>query len=250
MVEAARRIDAIDVGPAFTSADATALDARFAGLPASDLLRALIDGDLAGRIAVVSSFGSESAVLLHLVAQFDPSVPVIFTDTGKMFSETLAYRNTLVARLRLTDVRTIHPDPTLLAARDPAGERHVYDPDGCCDLRKVGPLARALAPFDAWVSGRKSFQSGTRRALPRIEEDAGRLKINPLADWTKGDLDAWFADHDLPRHPLEAQGYPSIGCAPCTSQVRPGEDARAGRWRGFDKVECGIHATASPDPAR
>lgn len=248
MAEAARRLDTIDARPAFTPADAAALEARFAGVSAPDLLRRLIEDELAGRIAVVSSFGAESAVLLHLVAAIDASVPVIFTDTGKMFPETLAYRDALVARLHLADVRTIHPDPALLSARDPAGERHAYDPDGCCDLRKVEPLARALAPFDAWMSGRKGFQSGTRRALPRIEEDAGRLKINPLADWTKTDLDAWFDTHDLPRHPLEARGYPSIGCAPCTSPVRPGEDARAGRWRGFDKVECGIHATASSDP--
>ena len=130
--------------------------------------------------------------------------------------------------------------------RDETGLRWSYDPDGCCEMRKVEPLARALLPFQAWISGRKGFQAGTRRALPRIEEDAGRLKINPLADWTKADLDAYFAEHDLPRHPLEAQGYLSIGCAPCTSKVRRGEDPRAGRWRGWDKVECGIHQPAGP----
>ena len=154
-------------------------------------------------------------------------------------------------RLGLTDLRVFRPDPRLLALRDATGMRWSYDPDGCCEIRKVEPLRRALAPFDAWISGRKGFQAGTRTALPRFEEDEGRLKINPLADWSKDQLDAYFAEHDLPRHPLEAQGYLSIGCAPCTSKVRPGEDPRAGRWRGWDKVECGIHVSSLPgdDPA-
>ncbi|WP_309696856.1 phosphoadenylyl-sulfate reductase [Sphingomonas sp. SORGH_AS_0870] len=201
----------------------------------------LLTRELRGQIVAVSSFGTESAVLLYMVAQADPTTPVVFTDTLKMFPETLAYRDTLVARLGLLDVRVIQPDPALLAAKDPEGIRHGYDPDGCCDLRKVEPLARGLAPFEAWISGRKGFQAGTRRALPRFEVEDGRLKLNPLADWDKVALDGYFAEHDLPRHPLEAQGYLSIGCAPCTSKVKPGEDPRAGRWRGFDKVECGIH---------
>ncbi|MFE8582759.1 phosphoadenylyl-sulfate reductase [Sphingomonas sp. NCPPB 2930] len=201
----------------------------------------LLTRELRGQIVAVSSFGAESAVLLHMVAQADPATPVVFTDTLKMFPETLAYRDTLVARLGLLDMRVIQPDPALLAAKDPEGIRHGYDPDGCCGLRKVEPLARGLAPFEAWISGRKGFQAGTRRALPRFEVEDGRLKLNPLADWDKAALDGYFAEHDLPRHPLEAQGYLSIGCAPCTSKVKPGEDPRAGRWRGFDKVECGIH---------
>ncbi|SEN23633.1 phosphoadenosine phosphosulfate reductase [Sphingomonas gellani] len=243
MAEAARAVDRIDTAPAF---DPAALEARFAGVSAPDMLAELLTGDLAGRIAAVSSFGTESAVLLHMVALADPATPVIFTDTERMFPETLAYRDTLVKRLGLTDVRVFRPDPAVLAARDPAGERHGYDPDGCCDIRKVQPLARALRPFAAWISGRKGFQSGTRRALPRFEMEDGRLKLNPLADWSRGDIDTWFAAHDLPRHPLEALGYPSIGCAPCTSPVAPGEDPRAGRWRGFGKIECGIHQPVAP----
>ena len=251
MAEAARRLDTIDVHPAWTVADAAAMEARYAGVPAPAMLAALLTGDLAGRIAAVSSFGAESAVLLHMVASVDADVPVVFTNTQKMFGETLAYRDELAERLGLTDLRVYRPDPRVLRLRDETGLRWSYDPDGCCGHRKVEPLARALAPFDAWISGRKGFQAGTRRALPRFEEDAGRLKINPLADWTKADLDGYFAAHDLPRHPLEAQGYPSIGCAPCTSRVRPGEDPRAGRWRGWDKVECGIHqpATGGDEPA-
>ena len=251
MAEAARQLDTIDVAPAFTAADAAALQIRFAGVPAPDMLRELLTGELAGRIASVSSYGAESAVLLHMVASIDRDIPVIFTNTQKMFGETLAYRDELSERLGLTDLRVFRPDPRRLATRDATGMRWSYDPDGCCEIRKVEPLRRALAPFDAWISGRKGFQAGTRTALPRFEEDDGRLKINPLADWSKDQLDAYFTEHDLPRHPLEAQGYLSIGCAPCTSKVRPGEDPRAGRWRGWDKVECGIHVSALPgdDPA-
>ena len=242
MASAARIIDTIDVTPAFTAAEAAAYEARFAGVPTQDLLGELIAGELKGRIAAVSSFGTESAVLLHMIAQVDKSVPVIFTNTQKMFGATLQYRDELAEQLGFTDLRVYRPDPHLLAAKDANGLRWSYDPDGCCELRKVEPLRRALAPFDAWISGRKGFQSGTRRALPRFEEDEGRLKLNPLADWDKTALDAYFAAHDLPRHPLEAEGYASIGCSPCTSKVKPGEDPRAGRWRGWDKTECGIHS--------
>lgn len=248
MGNAVRQLDMIDVTPAFTVVDAAAMEVRFAGRSAQEMLRELLIGELAGRTAAVSSFGAESAVLLHMVSEIDRDIPVVFTNTQKMFGETLAYRDELAERLGFTDLRVFRPDPRLLAIKDKAGLRWSYDPDGCCDLRKVEPLRRALAPFDAWISGRKGFQSGTRQALPRFEEDEGRLKINPLADWDKPRLDAYFAEHDLPRQPLEAQGYLSIGCAPCTTKVAPGEDPRAGRWRSFDKVECGIHAPTSYDP--
>lgn len=240
-----RALDRIDVRPAYTAEDAATYETRFEGVPAPAMLRALLTGELHGQIAAVSSFGTESAVLLHMVAQADPATPVVFTDTLKMFPETLAYRDTLVAQLGLLDVQVIRPDPARLAAKDPDGIRHGYDPDGCCELRKVEPLARGLAPYEAWISGRKGFQAGTRRALPRFEVEDGRLKLNPLADWDKAALDGYFAAHGLPRHPLEAEGYLSIGCAPCTSKVAPGEDPRAGRWRGFAKVECGIHRPVS-----
>ena len=241
MGEALRQMDVIDVAPTFTQTQADALNTRFAGVATQDMLRELLTGALAGRIAAVSSFGTESAVLLHMIAAIDQDVPVIFTNTQKMFGETLAYRDELSERLGFTDLRVYRPDPRILAAKDKTGLRWSYDPDGCCDIRKVEPLRRALVPFDAWISGRKGFQGKTRAALPRFEIDEGRLKINPLADWAKADLDAYFAEHDLPRHPLEAQGYASIGCSPCTSVVKPGEDPRSGRWRGWDKTECGIH---------
>ncbi|WP_242182412.1 phosphoadenylyl-sulfate reductase [Sphingomonas sp. CARO-RG-8B-R24-01] len=245
MASSARRLDLIDVAP-FSPADAAAMEARFAGVGTGDLLGELLTGELKGRIAAVSSFGAESAVLLHLIAQVDRDIPVIFLNTQKIFGETLAYRDQLSEMLGFTDLRVFRPDPHRLAEKDATGLRWNYDPDGCCDLRKVEPLRRALAPFDSWISGRKGFQAGTRIAMPRFEEDEGRLKINPLADWDKDRLEAYFAEHRLPRHPLEAQGYPSIGCAPCTSKVQPGEDPRAGRWRGWDKVECGIHVPEKP----
>ncbi|MDH7971122.1 phosphoadenylyl-sulfate reductase [Sphingomonas sp. AR_OL41] len=246
MAEPARRLDIIDTAPAFTAADAAAMERRFAGVDTGDMLGELLTGELKGRVAAVSSFGAESAVLLHLISQIDRDIPVIFLNTQKIFGETLAYRDELSERLGLTDLRVFRPDPHLLAAKDSTGLRWSYDPDGCCDLRKVQPLRRALAPFDAWISGRKGFQAGTRTLMPRFEEDEGRLKLNPLADWDKPRLEAWFEEHKLPRHPLEAEGYPSIGCAPCTSKVQPDEDPRAGRWRGWEKVECGIHVPEKP----
>ncbi len=240
MASASRAIDSIDTAPAFTPADIERLTAKYAGMATEAMLADLLAGELKGRIAAVSSFGTESAILLDLVASVDKDVPVIFINTQKIFGETLAYRDALSEQLGLTDLREFRPDPRLLAEKDGTSLRWSYDPDGCCDLRKVEPLRRALAPFDAWISGRKGFQSG-RAALPRFEIDEGRLKINPLADWDKATLDARFTERKLPRHPLESQGYPSIGCVPCTSQVQPGEDPRAGRWRGWDKTECGIH---------
>lgn len=254
MTGTARKLDVIDARPVFTQEDADALNARFEGMDTQAMLKALFAEKTLGEVAVVSSFGTESAVLLHLIAQADSAIPVIFVDTLKMFPETLEYRETLIREFGFTDSRVVTPDPDVLAAKDDKGLRWSYDPDGCCDIRKVEPLARAKNGLDAWISGRKAFQSVTRQNLPRFEIEDGRLKINPLGDWTKTDLDAYFEEHDLPRHPLEAQGYLSIGCEPCTSKVMPGEDPRAGRWRGWDKVECGIHTPSTPrgdpdDPA-
>lgn len=205
------------------------------------LLRRAITHDFAGRIAVVSSFGADSAMLLVLVAEIDRGVPVLFLDTGMHFPETLAYRDDLAARLGLTDVRSIVPDPRDVAFRDARGDLHLFLPDDCCALRKVAPLARALAPFAAWVTGRRRHQAATRTALRFVEHVDGRAKFNPLADWSAERVAAELARRDLPRHPLAARGYLSIGCAPCTRAVRPGEDARAGRWAGHAKTECGIH---------
>ncbi len=250
----ARTRNRIDTGPVFTVAEALRLNRLYQGAETLDLLRGVLCDRVAGEVAVVSSFGAESAVLLHLVAMVAPATPVLFLDTGKHFAETLAYRDALVARLGLRGVITLTPEAAVLGASDANGLRWSYDPDGCCAIRKVAPLARALAGFDATLTGRKAFQASTRAGLPRFEIDssdrAGRLKINPLADWDAARLAAHMAQHDLPAHPLVAQGYPSIGCSPCTSRVAAGEDPRAGRWRGWDKTECGIHAPGeSPEPA-
>lgn len=247
MAKPERIRDVIDTSPAFVQADADTLNARFAGVDTGPMLAELLTGELKDRVAVVSSFGAESAVLLHLIAQVDKTVPLIFVNTQKIFGETLAYRDELSERLGFTDLRVFRPDPYDLAANDKTGLRWSYDPDGCCEIRKVAPLRRALVPFDAWISGRKGFQGKTRAALPRFEIDEGKLKLNPLADWSKDRLEAYFDEHHLPRHPLVAQGYPSIGCSPCTSKVAPGEDPRSGRWKGWDKTECGIHTPGGTD---
>lgn len=245
----ARKVDRIDTAPRFSEMDATALNTRFRGHDTLEMLQTVAEEGLAGSLAIVSSFGAESAVLLHLAAQISRDIPVIFLDTGKHFPETLAYRDTLVAALGLTNLLNITPDPDLLAKRDESSLRWSYDPDGCCEIRKVLPLEKALLPFDATLTGRKAFQSATRAHLPRFEIDgsSGRLKINPLIDWDAAKIEAWFAEHDLPRHPLAAEGYPSIGCSPCTRKVQPGEDPRSGRWAGWDKTECGIH-TGGEEP--
>jgi len=171
----------------------------------------------------------------------DKAVPVIFLDTGKVFGETRRYRDQLIGRLGLTDVRTITPDAEALAARDPKGVLWSQDANACCALRKVDPLEKAMVPFRAWFTGRKAFQTSERAKLPKVEFAEGKFKVNPLVGMSRQDLSDYFDAHDLPRHPLEADGYFSIGCMPCTDRVAPGEDPRAGRWRGQDKVECGIH---------
>lgn len=204
--------------------------------------------DFPGRIAVVSSFGSESAVLLALLAEIDPAVPVLFLNTQKHFRETLAYRNHLAATLGLQDVRDIQPDAQALAARDPSGALHAFDADACCALRKVEPLERALIPFDAWITGRKRAQAATRAALPLTERLDGRLKVNPLAFWTAQDIEAEMHRRGLPRHPLTVQNYRSIGCMPCTRPTAPDADPRSGRWAALGKTECGIHSPITGHP--
>lgn len=207
------------------------------------LLRAAILEEFPrGRVALVSSFGTESAVLLHMVAGIDPGTAVVFVDTGKLFPETLAYREALAAHLGLTNVIVARPNAGRLGKVDPDGTLWARDPDLCCWERKVEPLDDVIIRFPVQVTGRKRFQSATRAALAVREEDEfGLVKLNPLADWDEADVAAYFAAHDLPPHPLARESYRSIGCAPCTRPVREGEDARAGRWAGTDKVECGIH---------
>ena len=230
-----------DLTPAPLPERAAALDAALTGAAPWTVLRRVLTDAEVGRTALVSSFGAEAVALLHMVAAVDPATPVLFLETEMLFPETLAYQAEVAAALGLADVRRIGPDRAAAFLRDGDGLLHRRDPDACCALRKSEPLERALAPFDAWVTGRKRYQGGNRAALPRVEAVDGRLKVNPLAAWSRGDVAAYMDEHDLPRHPLVARGYRSIGCAPCTTPVRAGEDDRAGRWRGRDKAECGIH---------
>ncbi|ALG69604.1 phosphoadenosine phosphosulfate reductase [Azospirillum thiophilum] len=215
---------------------------RYGALEGVPLLSAM-HGVFGGRIALLSSFGAESAVLLALAAEATPDFPVLFVNTGKLFGETLRYRDQLVKRLGLTDVREIGPTADDLATADKDGMLFKRDFDACCRLRKTVPLDRALAAagLDAWVTGRKRFQAATRAALPLFEAEAGRIKVNPLANWDKDRLEEEFIRRDLPRHPLEADGFLSIGCYTCTERVAPGADPRSGRWAGSAKTECGIH---------
>jgi phosphoadenosine phosphosulfate reductase len=192
-------------------------------------------------LALVSSLGTESAALLKVMADVDPAIPVVFLDTGWLFEETLAYRDTLIEKLGLRDVRSIQPLAETLSSEDPERELWFSDPDACCRIRKVEPLQRALAPFRAWINGRKRFQGGLRADIPVVEADSVRLKFNPFANVSREAIEAIFAEAKLPPHPLAASGYLSVGCMPCTSRTSPDEDARAGRWRGRAKTECGIH---------
>ncbi|MES5483772.1 phosphoadenylyl-sulfate reductase [Bradyrhizobium sp. INPA03-11B] len=193
------------------------------------------------KLALVSSFGTESAALLKVMADVDPAIPVVFLDTGWLFEETLAYRDTLIKTLGLTDVRSIKPDEDALSRQDPDRELWFTDPDACCRIRKVEPLARALKPFAGWINGRKRFQGGARTEIPVVEDDGARLKFNPFAHVSREEIEAIYALGKLPPHPLVASGYQSVGCMPCSSRSATGEDARDGRWRGRAKTECGIH---------
>ncbi len=216
-----------------------ALNTRYRHHAATDVMAGALRN--VGQVALVSSFGAESVVLLHMLALIDRAAPVLFVDTGMLFTETLVYQTEVAERLGLTGVRILRATDT--NQRDPDGTLHNTDPDACCALRKTAPLQKALAGFDGWITGRKRFQAGTRAALDffEVEPGTGRIKINPLAHWAPEDVRSYMDENRLPRHPMVARGYPSIGCAPCTTPIAPGEDPRAGRWRGAAKQECGIH---------
>lgn len=209
---------------------------------ALELLQRIFFDKIHGKAALVSSFGSESAVLLHLASRIDPNIPVLFIDTLMLFEETLQYQLELAETLGLSNVIRILPDLHKAKDIDPYGRLHLTDPDSCCDLRKIKPLEENLCEYNAWVSGRKRFH-GEERAQLAVQEldDQGRHKFNPLADWQAGDIKAYFERHELPRNPLFFRGFRSIGCSPCTVAVSEDENARSGRWQGLEKTECGIH---------
>ena len=217
------------------------LNARYRHHGATAVLERAMTDPQVGRIALVSSFGAESVVLLHLVSVIDRTTPVLFIDTEMLFAETIGYQAEVADKLGLTITR-ITADRAKLAFEDPDNTLHQFNTDACCALRKTEPLERALSNYDAWITGRKRYQGATRAAVEFFEAEGDiRIKVNPLAHWDRADLEDYMVNNRLPRHPLVAKGYPSIGCAPCTSPVKPGEDPRAGRWRNSEKVECGIH---------
>ncbi len=226
-----------------------ALNARFEGMTPEDIRpEAIIEAarDLLGdKFALVSSFGAESAVLLDLAAKVSPDIPVLFLDTGKLFGETKRYRDTLIEKLGLMAVKTLTPDDQDIQTHDPKGILWNSNNNGCCYIRKVVPLNTVLEGYNAWASGRKRFHGAGRAALPHFEASENRIKVNPLAFWNKEQVSQYMKDHDLPAHPLVAEGFASIGCMPCTDRVADGADVRSGRWKGKGKTECGIHLTLS-----
>ena len=226
------------------------LQASAAGATPAALIAAAVEKLGRTRVSVVSSFGAESAVLLDAVAQVDTAIPVLFLETGRHFRQTLDYRDALVTRLGLRDVRDLKPDADALAAFDADGQLWRTNPDHCCSLRKVIPLRRALEPFSCWINGRKRYQAETRRNIEKVELVDTHIKLNPLADLSAEEIEAWLTRRCLPRHSLSADGFFSIGCEPCTMRVAPGEQPRDGRWRGSGKSECGIHLLAQPAAAK
>lgn len=216
--------------PALLAELATA-DARFATAAPSDIIQWVRDR-FGPDIAMACSF--EDVALLHLVHQYAPETEIVFLDTEAHFPETLAFRDAVSAAwgLRLT---TTTPD--LDAQTTPCGA------DGCCQVRKVGPLQRAVEHRAAWITAVKRVDASTRATMPIVQWDKkfGLVKVNPLATWTDDDVAYYLAANDLPQHPLWAQGYASIGCAPVTAKPLVPGDRRSGRWVGADKEECGLH---------
>lgn len=238
------------------TASLSRLQTFYGDYEANALLRAVINTEFKGKIALISSFGADSALLIKMVADVNPNVPVLFLETGKHFKETLEYVSHLEKLFGLKELRRLKPDPELLKKTDPDGELWKTHVNRCCWLRKVEPLNRALesGEFEAVITGRKRYQTQERKDIDNIELfDDGIFRINPLSTWTKDDIKKEFKKQNLPQHPLVEQGYPSIGCEPCTKAVHPGEDERSGRWahtidmRGNQKQECGIHTGGSGD---
>ena len=216
-------------------------NARFENASTAEILQWAWD-TFGSRVAASSSFQTQSLPLLHLIAQICPTMPVIFLDTGFHFPETLAYRDELQARLGLNVViaRPIIEKSQLIATYGEGLYR--CDPDLCCYINKVEPMRRALAGFEAWVSGVRRDQTNHRQGLNVLEnQSSGPLKIYPMLNWTRAQVHAYIDQHQLPPHPLTAAGYRSIGCVPCTRPVLPGADERSGRWADNDKEECGLH---------
>ena len=228
------------------------LNNQFRHHGATHVINAVLKHRVLGQVAMVSSFGAESAALLHLIAITQPDTPVLFIDTNMLFVETLIYQSDLSEQLDLKNLRILRADAATIAKHDPNNTLHKYTPDTCCHLHKTSVLKDALASFDGWITGRKRYHGNQRAELEFFEYDAltNKFKINPLAHWRAEDVADYFAANNLPPHPLVAKGYSSIGCKPCTVPVGINDDVRSGRWQGRAKTECGIHfETKSLTPA-
>ncbi len=222
----------------------------YGDMDASMLLRSMIKEEFAGQVALISSFGADAALMLALVGEVDKATPVFFLETEKHFPETLVYGKALTEMLGLTNVHWLKPDPEMVARIDPTGDLWSTQPNRCCWMRKVEPLNRAVEALGikALITGRKRYQTAERAEMHSIElDDKGIFRINPIAEWSRERQKQEVAARNLPAHPLVGQGYPSIGCAPCTKPVAEGQDERAGRWahtigiENEQKAECGIH---------
>ena len=204
-------------------------------------MKFVLTGRKLGRVVLVSSFGTQSSVLLHMVADIDPQTQVLFIDTGKLFPQTLHFQKELSTVLNLASTKLVKQDSTKLTARDRDGSLWNTDNNACCDLRKVEPLKNELDHFDSWISGRKIFQGGKRSSLKLFEKSGKHIKINPLANWSQDQIETYIDRFSLPAHPLVNEGYSSVGCMPCTSPAAELQSSREGRWSGMEKTECGIH---------
>lgn len=227
--------------PETLAALATDAGRALEGAPADEIVR-WAAATFGPRFCATSSFAD--AVLVHVVARAAPGTEVLFLDTGLHFPETLAVRDQVAATMAVR-VRSIRPGLSVGQQDGRYGPRlFSRDPDECCALRKVEPLERALAGYDAWAAGLRRDESPQRANTPVVHFEAarGKVKVNPLAAWTQEDVQAYISRWDIPVNPLLRQGYASVGCWPCTRRAGAGEDPRAGRWPLFDKTECGLHA--------
>ncbi|HJT23847.1 MAG TPA: phosphoadenylyl-sulfate reductase [bacterium] len=226
------------------------LNKDFETQTAEDVVRWAV-GEFGSDIAMSTSFGAESAVLLHLVSRIKPDIPVLFTNTGFHFKETLEHRDYLVNRLKL-NLRELTPEIPHEQFLAQYGKLYERDPDACCAMNKIAPFEKALKDYKAWVTGIRRNQAVTRKDSPFVENYRDALvKVNPLLNWTSKMLWDYAKKHDLPYHPLWEKGYLSIGCSPetCTRPVKLGEDPRSGRWAGTGKIECGIHTFLTEETA-
>lgn len=230
-----------ELGPAELRELAARAGEELEGAPAEEIV-AWSAETFGARFCVTSSFAD--AVLVHVVSRVIPGVDVIFLDTGLHFTETLDVRDRVARDMNVT-VRSVRPSLTVGRQDAEHGPRlFARDPDSCCALRKVEPLAEALAPYQAWATGIRRDETPARRNTRVVDFDVnrGKVKVAPIAAWTQAEVDAYIARHRVPVNELLRQGYASVGCWPCTRRTGPGEDPRAGRWPMFDKMECGIHA--------